>query len=211
MNGTTISPNGRPVRKSLASQLDRLDVILDTLGEGLNEAVATVVEQTVGKAVEVALKEVLTNPGVLRALRDQLPASRSESEASRASGPQPNLFQQALARARATVMRVAAVTATSFLTARAWVGPKVRQAAQRVAERCARIRNRLSGLLSMLWHGRKVVLAALGAGLLVGLGCYHAGPLVASTVSGLAAFAGSVAAGVGRWLRRPRSVSAEAA
>src|SRR5262245_7520249 len=39
----TINTNGRPIRKSLASQLDRLDGIIDTLGDGLNEAVADVV------------------------------------------------------------------------------------------------------------------------------------------------------------------------
>src|SRR3954464_7899019 len=47
---TPTHPNGQ-VRKTLASQLDRLDAILDTLGEGLNEAVATAVEQAVETAV----------------------------------------------------------------------------------------------------------------------------------------------------------------
>src|SRR6516225_5044125 len=64
MNGTT--------RKTLASQLDRLDSILDGLSEGLNDAVASAVREAVGlavqEAVQAVLAELLTNP----ALREQL-------------------------------------------------------------------------------------------------------------------------------------------
>ena len=64
MNGTT--------RKTLASQLDRLDSILDGLSEGLNDAVASAVREAVGlavqEAVQAVLTELLTNP----ALREQL-------------------------------------------------------------------------------------------------------------------------------------------
>ena len=41
----TNSSNGQ-VRKTLASQLDRLDAILDSLSDGLNQAVATAIERT---------------------------------------------------------------------------------------------------------------------------------------------------------------------
>jgi hypothetical protein len=54
---TTATANGRAERKSLASQLDRLDGILDCLSEGLNEAVATAVEE----GVQAILRELLTN------------------------------------------------------------------------------------------------------------------------------------------------------
>ena len=64
INGTT--------RKTLASQLDRLDGILDGLSEGLNDAVASAVREAVGlavqEAVQAVLAELLTNP----ALREQL-------------------------------------------------------------------------------------------------------------------------------------------
>src|SRR3954467_311235 len=114
MNAATISPNGRPGRKSLASQLDRLDSILDALSDGLNQAVATVVEDTVSKAVAVAVKEVLTNPDLLRAMRGpQHVAPGADPEAPpRSAPPRPNLLRQALAHARATLVQVVAVTAT---------------------------------------------------------------------------------------------------
>src|SRR4051794_34182362 len=76
---TTTTTNGS-ARKTLASQLDRLDTILDTLGEGLNEAVAQAVQQAVESAVREgvhhgvrgALSEILSNPEVLAVLRAAL-------------------------------------------------------------------------------------------------------------------------------------------
>jgi hypothetical protein len=67
----TMEMNG-PTRKTLASQLDRLDSILDGLSEGLSDAVASAVREAVGlavqEAVQAVLAELLTNP----ALREQL-------------------------------------------------------------------------------------------------------------------------------------------
>jgi hypothetical protein len=67
----TLETNGQ-TRKTLASQLDRLDSILDGLSEGLSDAVASAVREAVGlavqEAVQAVLTELLTNP----ALRDQL-------------------------------------------------------------------------------------------------------------------------------------------
>src|SRR4051794_37454611 len=77
MTTSTKTTDNGEVRKTLASQLDRLDQILDTLGEGLNEAVATAVEQAVEAAVREgvrqgvrdALSEILTDPDVLALIR----------------------------------------------------------------------------------------------------------------------------------------------
>ena len=88
-------------RKTLASQLDRLDTILDCLSDGLNQAVGTAVEkavelavkqavgqavaQAVHEAVQAVLTEVLTNTDLRAALREvtapteaQPPATPSE-------------------------------------------------------------------------------------------------------------------------------------
>ena len=64
MNGTT--------RKTLASQLDRLDGILDGLSEGLDQAVAQAVREAVGLAVQEAVQAVLTELLNNPALREQL-------------------------------------------------------------------------------------------------------------------------------------------
>jgi hypothetical protein len=67
----TLEMNG-PARKTLASQLDRLDSILNGLSEGLDQAVAQAVREAVGlavqEAVQAVLTELLTNP----LLREQL-------------------------------------------------------------------------------------------------------------------------------------------
>ena len=83
MSGT--NTNGRPPRKSLATQLDRLDSILDGLADGLNEAVVTAVKEAVVVAVEAVLREVLDNPELQRRCdpspspRNLLPPSRGWS------------------------------------------------------------------------------------------------------------------------------------
>ena len=79
MNPTT-DPNGQ--RKSLASQIDRLDTMLDGLADGLNDAVAQAVKGAVAlavkEAVQAVLTEVLTNPAVLAKLQAATRAAQSE-------------------------------------------------------------------------------------------------------------------------------------
>jgi hypothetical protein len=64
---TRTPSNGQP-RKTLASQLDRLDGILDGLDAALAGAVQEAVEQAVKQAVQTVLTEVLTN----RQLQEEL-------------------------------------------------------------------------------------------------------------------------------------------
>jgi hypothetical protein len=54
MTTTTTNADGR-TRKSLAEQIDRLDAILDGLGDALSESVAAAVSEAVGRAVKEAV------------------------------------------------------------------------------------------------------------------------------------------------------------
>jgi hypothetical protein len=84
---TATTTNG--VRKTLASQIDRLDSILDGLSENLNQAVADAVQgavelavrqavgQAVKEAVQAVLAEVLTNADLLAAVRGIVPVTPS--------------------------------------------------------------------------------------------------------------------------------------
>jgi hypothetical protein len=65
---TVRTDNNGPPRKTLASQLDRLDSILDGLDNALAGAVQAVVCTAVKEAVQAVLTEVLTN----RDLQEQL-------------------------------------------------------------------------------------------------------------------------------------------
>jgi len=74
---TKTETNDQVGRRTLASQLDRLDGILDGLSEGLNEAVADAVKGAVGVAVKEALQtvltEVLSHPALLEQLQPPAP------------------------------------------------------------------------------------------------------------------------------------------
>ncbi len=100
---TTTTPrtdsNGQS-RKTLASQLDRLDGILDGLDAALAGAVQEAVEQAVKQAVQAVLTEVLTN----RELQEQLqqaaqPAPPAEEPRSKKNTPN-RLWQAATEGAR---------------------------------------------------------------------------------------------------------------
>jgi len=71
MTYSTIESNGRMSRKTLSTQIDRLDGILDGLREALSQSVAMAVKEAVSsvvrEAVEAAVKEVLSNPALLKA------------------------------------------------------------------------------------------------------------------------------------------------
>ena len=97
--------DGQP-RKTLASQLDRLDSILDGLDRALTGAVQDAVEQAVKQAVQAVLAEVLTN----RELQEQL-----QQAAQHAPPPEPphgkpsmanRLWQATTEAVRRTVQKV---------------------------------------------------------------------------------------------------------
>ena len=59
---TVTTTNGRPPRKQLADQIDRLDQLLDGLADGLNDAIADACREGTRQAVREAVVEVLSNP-----------------------------------------------------------------------------------------------------------------------------------------------------
>src|ERR1019366_5101914 len=120
----TMNGNGQVGRKSLAGQLDRLDSILDVLSDGLNEAVAMVVQEAVGKAVELAVKEVLCNPDVLRAMRSQAaPETKRSSTAERT-----DFLRRAWNFGCSTVGRWLGGVGRGLGRGRAWIADKCWQA-----------------------------------------------------------------------------------
>src|SRR4051812_8478429 len=98
----TANSNGR-VRQTLASQIDRLDTMLDGLAEGINGTVVTAVTESVGEAVreavQVAVNEILTNKELQRHLH---PASSESSDPPANKG---NRLTQALGHACSWVAR----------------------------------------------------------------------------------------------------------
>ena len=192
--------NGRAQRTSLAQQIDRMDLILDNLSEGLQEAVAEAVKVAVTKAVEAALVEVLTNPELRRHLMPEPPVAQvrqSETFWTKAAG-----FAQSCWQSMQSVVS-GLWSATQMLMGQAQVvGPTVTR----------RVQRRLTNIGRWIWWGavdasrffrqvRRSLVLALGVGVILGVGCFVAGPLVASLVSGIAGFVVSLATALRwRWL-----------
>ena len=67
----TATLNGKPQRRQLADQLDRLDGIIDALAEGLNQAVADACRDGARAAVRDAIIEIVSNPELRAMLAPQ--------------------------------------------------------------------------------------------------------------------------------------------
>jgi hypothetical protein len=189
---TTTLPSNGSQRKTLASQLDRLDGILDVLGEGLNEAVAAAVQNAVERAVQQAVQqavqglvaEVLTNPDALALLRVALSPSAPVADvvATPATPPVPD-------RSRSGGFA-------------GWLLRRARQSCQAagaVALRCAAAAR--EGLRLVKPYRRPLLLAA-GVGTVVAVAACAAGPWVAAPTSWVAGFGTTLAVRASSALKR---------
>ncbi len=208
MNSTQ-NPNGRVARKSLADQLDRLDRILDGLAEALNESVAGAVKGAVTlavqEAVQAAVAEILLNPELNRHLQQQaIPLAETCPPVTRV-----HLWDSVagmLRTAAGTTMAAAgqAKVKAGELLRRTWtgLGTCLRAGGRYVTSLTRRTWLRALIVFGLARQFRKPVFVSIGVGTAVGLGCFFAGPVVASVVSGLVGFAGSLTAGVLGGLRK---------
>src|SRR4051812_35840700 len=106
---TVTAPNGRPARKQLADQLDRLDLIIDALADGLPGAVADACRDGARLAVRDAVVEILTNPelrALLDALRAGAPVAPVAPPAPVPSERAPGLWSRLKAKAAAVRAKV---------------------------------------------------------------------------------------------------------
>jgi hypothetical protein len=203
MTTTTAPDKGR---KTLSSQLDRLDSMLDGLAEGLNGAVADAVQaavaQAVKEAVQATLAEVLTNPTLLAALRP--PANEAAAAPQRPRPSRPWVWERLGQFWRGIRCCVAGL--------REACGAGLRQAG-----------GWLAGLWRRMWQGLAALgkgcrslacfkyqfLAALGIGGAVAAGAWYAGPWLAALLSGVGGFATAVAVQGWLWLRQAFGLDAE--
>ena len=102
---TRTNTNGQP-RKTLASQLDRLDGILDGLDAALAGAVQEAVEQAVKQAVQAVLTEVLTNRPLQEALQQAAQPAPTPEEPRRQQSLSQRLWQATTAGVRRSIQGV---------------------------------------------------------------------------------------------------------
>ena len=80
---TQMTTNGRP-RKQLAEQIDRLELTVSNLGDGLRNSVREATTQAVREAVTELVSEVLTNPDVAALFRN------AQAQPAQAARPRPS-------------------------------------------------------------------------------------------------------------------------
>jgi hypothetical protein len=185
---TLLNGSGKVQRKTLASQLDRLDVILDALSDGLNEAVASTVEQAVGTAVsstvQAMLTELLTNSAVLARLRDVLAPVAPVTPAAPAPVVPPRSRVLCSTRLREHFQRARQRLAALANQARG----KVAGLAGTVKGWCGGLAGKVGACLRAALPYRKPLLLSAGVGLVAGVTAYCAGPLFAAGAGWLAGF-----------------------
>jgi hypothetical protein len=191
--------NGR-TRKSLATQLDRLDGILDGLADALNGAVAEAVKDAVGvavqEAVQAVLTEVLANPQVLERLRGPQGATPAPMPA-----PARKTLRDRLNRLRG------GVAARLQAAGRACLRP-----INGIRTALACLCGLASGGVTTTWRAcqllrplRTQLLVALGISLLAAVAVYFAGPLLAVLIGGISGFVTTMTVQLGHCLRRLRA------
>ncbi len=209
MTATTVSPNGR-VRRSLATEIDRLNQILDGLADGLTDAVREAVQQ----AIQLALREVLASPAFLEQLREKIvppdpaPAQvetpvppKKEEPPSRGS----RLLGWVGAQAKAVAAGCAASARAIGRAGMALLRPvrTVATLGRRGAVRGLELASAFGLLaLRLARQYRLPLLTAAGIGTALGLAAFGAGRLTATLLCRLGDLLTAVRARAGRWLRR---------
>jgi hypothetical protein len=188
MTTTTTVTNGR-ARKSLAEQIDRLDSILDGLAEALQGAVAEAVTEAVGLAVKEAVRcvlaEVLTSPEFLERLRQSTAGTNSTTVPTAPCMPGP--FRRWLGRASA------------------WACDRLgdlRQAVADAANFMGRSLARAGRYVQALLPFRRQLLLSAAVGTLAGIAAYHSTPMLAAAVAWVGGFATALTVQAAVLLRR---------
>jgi hypothetical protein len=166
----TATLNGKPPRKQLGDQLDRLDGILDVLADALPQAVADACKEGAKQAVKDALLELLGNPDVRALLAGGIAPPPPPAPTSPPADPRPTWWERAKAKVKelkeVVVARTRSAATAVTLTART-----------------------LTAVLPL----KRIALVAGAVGLTVGVVSLVCPPFVAAVVS---AIGGAVTTGV---------------
>lgn len=184
MSATLTTTNGRPQRKQLSDQLDRLDSILDALAEALPEAVADACREGARQAVKDAVAEILASPELrslitgLAAARVAPPPTPAEPDAAK-----PGIWSRLKCR---------------LVAARTAVTRKCRTAGTTVAT--------MTRTVAAMMPLRKILAIGTGVGVVVGAVSYACPHTVSAVIGGIGAACTAVAAQIGTWFRRSTSI-----
>jgi hypothetical protein len=184
----TATTNGRPQRKQLSEQLDRMDSIIDALAEALPEAVADACREGARQAVRDAVVEILASPD-LRTLISGPTAARLAPPAEPAPakpGPWTRFKAKVQAAADAALGRCRAALGMAIGRCRA---------ATAAASTAART-------LSAMMPVRKFLAVGAGVGVVAGVVSYACPHAMSAAIGGVGAACTAVGVQVGTWVRR---------
>jgi hypothetical protein len=186
----TITTDGQ-ARKTLASQIDRLDSILDGLSEGLNEAVATAVKEAVTTGVQQAVIEVITNAELQQLLRPPAlptpPAAPAPPESTGEGGFLAGLWRGS----KGSAAKVGEAAGRAASAVGNWLAARARQARDLLVGAARTIRRGACRLYAWVLSSR--VAQVVGVGGLVAAACCLGSPALAGAVGGAALAAAAAA------------------
>lgn len=207
MSNATINGSNRIHRKTLSTQIDRLDGILDGLSEALSESVAMAVKEAVSgvvrEAVEAAVKEVLSNPQLLKAaLAQHTPLTEQVQPATPKTKPQSlwESLKTGWIWLREQAIEKAGQAKRGLSVAWTWCLEKLGQGGRWMSARWSDLTTyslslwtAVGGILKELWVFRRTCSFALCVGVVSGVASYLAGPFICAVLCGLGSAALSVA------------------
>jgi len=189
----TATMNGKPQRKQLADQLDRLDSIIDVLAEGLPGAVADACRDGARLAVKDAIIEILSNPELRALLTPMRPEPVKEvapPEIKPEEPKKPSLWNRL--KAKITAVRDSLTGATT--KAKSVVTSRFKAAKSAVVA--------VGTVAGEAFPVQRVGLVACGVGLVVGVACLMVPQTTAAVVGGVGAAFTAVGVQTGHWLKK---------
>jgi hypothetical protein len=183
---TTATPNAKPLLKKLSDQLDRLNSVLDRLGDALNQAVANAAREGTRLAVKDSIVDIMTDP-TLRTKAHQ--ATTQETPVKPVFANETGFWK------RMTIYAGQAVESVRYMASAAMskVKDKVGMLRQTVAETIQSIRD-----LETL---KTTALLVVLIGTVVSLMAPHA---VSAALTGISSAIAVVAVRLGMWPARTR-------
>jgi hypothetical protein len=187
---SVILQNGRPQRKQLSDELDRLDGILDGLADGLQDAITDAVREGSRLAIKDAIIEVLSHPELKAAIQGSAATSTvPPPSASIPSVPNSSPWD----RVKAILRRTRSAVVAAAQSTKTFLSSKIRIAATVVVG---------AGQRSMAaWRMKRAVVVTAVVGVALGVGAYYSAPHVGAVLSASAGAFVAVAIRTALWVR----------
>ena len=212
MTTTATHTNGKPQRKQLSDQLDRLDRIIDVMVDDLPEAVATATREGTRQAIRDVLTEVLADPDVLARLRTTLlsvspppiPPTPSVVTPVPPSLPKTDRFARFKSAVRSGYQRVVEEVNAVAAPAKAVVSRTKNRfvtAVTQLATTAARVTT-VARVLNATLPLSRFLVVALGVSLVLAATSYLLPHAVSAVLSGVGGASTTLTLQLGAWLRR---------